>query len=183
MKTHPICPASISWTLDNPIRKLIQNPNKILSHYIKKGMVVLEIGPGSGLYTRELAKLVGEKGKIIAADIQAKMLKKLKKKIKGKDIEKRIKVVKTNENNINVKEKVDFVFAMYVVHEVKNPENLLKQAKGLMKKNAKLLLVEPSIEVSEKAFKETIRLAKKAGFKKPEKGPKVFWSRSILLNV
>lgn len=183
MKKKHVYPASQAWMIDNRVRKWIQNPGKILSLYIKKGMVVLDIGCGSGFYTREIAELVGKKGKVIAVDLQQKMLDKLKRSIKGKEIKKRIKLVKCSEDDLKVNEKVNLVFALYVVHEILNEENLFKQIKKIMKKSAKFILIEPKLEISEKDFENTIDKAKKAGFKIIGNGPKVFFSRSVLLGV
>ena len=41
---------------------------------VKPGMVVADVGAGSGYHTFRLAPLVGEKGKVIASDIQPEML-------------------------------------------------------------------------------------------------------------
>ena len=38
-----VCPVEISDILDNRIRRWLQNPQKILGHYIKEGMTVLEL--------------------------------------------------------------------------------------------------------------------------------------------
>ena len=48
-----ICDSHIAWTIDNPLRRLIHPPEKILSDFVKKGMVVYDVGSGSGHFTRE----------------------------------------------------------------------------------------------------------------------------------
>jgi len=50
------------------------------------------------------------------------MLQKLKEKIDGTELEKRITRHKCEENKIGVSEKVDFILAFYVVHEIPNQE-------------------------------------------------------------
>ncbi len=55
-----VCPAEFAGSLDNPLRRLIHNPRKILEPYIRKGMNVLDLGCGPGYFTGELARLVGE---------------------------------------------------------------------------------------------------------------------------
>jgi ubiquinone/menaquinone biosynthesis C-methylase UbiE len=69
-----ICPSWLASTLDNPVRRLIHNPEKILSEYIESGQKVLDVGCGPGTFTIIMAKMVGDSGKVIAVDVQDKML-------------------------------------------------------------------------------------------------------------
>ncbi|QTA78393.1 SAM-dependent methyltransferase [Desulfonema limicola] len=75
-----VCPIWIGYLLLNPIRKLYQNPEKILSPYVSEGMTVLDMGCAMGYFSIPLARLVGTDGKVICADIQEKMLKSLEKR-------------------------------------------------------------------------------------------------------
>jgi len=89
-----ICPVEKASGLDNKIRRIFQNPQKILGRYIKDGMTILDLGCGPGFFSVEIAKMIGKSGKVIAADLQEGMLQKLRNKIKGTEIEKRIKLHK-----------------------------------------------------------------------------------------
>ena len=182
MKSNRVCPVENAGSLDNFIRKWIHNPQKILGNYVRKGMVVLDIGCGPGLFSMEMAAMVGKTGKVIAADLQEGMLKKLENKIAGKEIEKIIKLHKCKEKKIGIWEKVDFVLAFYVVHEVPNQMNFFREIKSILKPNGKIFIIEPKFHISKKAFEDTINIAKETGFKSIEK-PKVFFSRGELLEI
>lgn len=82
MVNEDVCSYKRAGFFDSKIRKLFQNPNKILSPYIDKGMNVLDLGCGPGFFTLEMANLVGESGKVVAADLQEEMLVKVENKIK-----------------------------------------------------------------------------------------------------
>ncbi len=170
-----------SRNIENKIRRWLHDPEKILGKHVKKGMKVLDMGCGPGLYSVAMAEMVGETGKVIAADIQKEMLDILKNKLENTDLESRIKLVESKKNNINVGEKVDFALVFYVVHEINNPEKFLKQIKKTLKKNSKVLIIEPKFRVSSKEFQKTIDLGKKIGLKIKER-PRVFFSRSALFN-
>ncbi|MBK7711908.1 MAG: methyltransferase domain-containing protein [Bacteroidales bacterium] len=88
MSTPYVCPATYSGSLDNFLRRLMHKPAKILSPFIKEGMTVLDMGCGPGFFTAELARLVGEKGKVIAADLQQEMLDKMILKVSSLGLEK-----------------------------------------------------------------------------------------------
>jgi len=176
-----VCPVELAGKLDNKIRRLIQNPGKILAPYITEGMKVLDIGCGPGYFTIEIAKIIGNKGKVFAMDLQEGMLQKICDKIKGTELENRIFLIKNERDSFGIPEKVDFILAFYMVHEVPDKEALFKGLKENLKKNGQLLLVEPKLfHVTRKEFKLTIEAAKKCGFE-TRKGPKLLFSFSAIL--
>ena len=81
MPGHRVCPWWIGYLLASPMRRWLgQDPIKILTPYVHEGMNVLEPGPGMGFFTIPLARLVGASGKVIAVDLQPKMIASLKKR-------------------------------------------------------------------------------------------------------
>ncbi len=176
-----VCPVELSGSLDNRIRRIIQNPGKILAPYITEGMKVLDLGCGPGYFTIEIAKMVGSSGKVYAMDLQEGMLQKIHDKIKGTELTNRIVLLKNKKDNFLIPEKVDFILAFYMVHEVTDKELLFKGLKENLKTNGKLLLVEPKLfHVSNKEFKKTIETAEKNGFTHTA-GPKLLFSFSAYL--
>ena len=65
-----VCSVEISGSLDNRIRKWLQNPQKILRPYIEEGMTVLDVGCGPGFFSIDIAQMVGKSGRVIASDLQ-----------------------------------------------------------------------------------------------------------------
>ncbi len=179
-RKNRVCPVERAGSLDNRIRRWIQNPHKILKPYIEERMTVLDIGCGPGFFSINMAQMVGKSGRVIAADLQEDMLQKVRNKIQGTGLEKRIILHKSEENRIGVSEKVDFVFAFYVVHELPNQKKFFEELKSILKPEGKVLIVEPPFHVSKTAFEETIRNARDAGFT-PSEGPKVFFSKTAIL--
>ena len=74
MAEHRVCPSWAGYLLASPVRKLLQNPTRILEPYVRAGMNVLEPGPGMGFFTLELARLVGPEGRVVAVDVQPAMI-------------------------------------------------------------------------------------------------------------
>ena len=179
-RNNRVCPVERAGGLDNRIRRWIQNPQKILGAYIEKGMTVLDIGCGPGFFSIDIAKMVGESGRIIAADLQEGMLEKVRDKIKGTELEGRITLHKCQENKIGVCDNVDFALLFYVVHEMPNIEELFNEIVKILKPNGQVLIVEPPFRVSKTAFEETIRKAREAGLTEVER-PKVFLSKTAIL--
>jgi ubiquinone/menaquinone biosynthesis C-methylase UbiE len=74
-------PEFLASAIDNPLRRRIQPPTEMpLRHGIEPGMTVLEVGPGNGRYTVETARVVGPSGKVIAVDIEPKMIERVSRR-------------------------------------------------------------------------------------------------------
>ncbi len=61
MSEH-VCPWWGGYFLDNPLRRLLHNPAKILGPYVKAGMRVMDVGCGMGFLSIATAKMVGDGG-------------------------------------------------------------------------------------------------------------------------
>lgn len=176
-----VCPVEIAGGLDNSVRRLLQNPKKLLKPYIREGMTVLDLGCGPGFFSIEIAKLLNDSGgKVIAADLQEGMLDKVRKKIKGTVLEQRVMLHKCKEESIDLKEKVDFVLAFYMIHEVPNQEKLFRELKSILKPGGQIFIIEPNFHVTKKAFNSMIDIVKGIGFEIIDR-PKIFFSRTVVI--
>jgi ubiquinone/menaquinone biosynthesis C-methylase UbiE len=169
-------------TLDNVIRRWIQNPKKILTPYITPGMSVMDYGCGPGFFTIDMAQMVGSSGQVIAVDLQEGMLRKVEGKIRNTELEKRIRLHQCKDSSIGLSETVDFVLAFYVVHEVPEQEKFYTEVKSILRPNGSVLLVEPPFHVSKKTFQESLKKAQDVGFD-IIKGPHILLSKAALLKT
>jgi len=179
-KNSRVCPVELAGSLDNMARRLVQNPRKIMKPYIMEGMAIMDLGCGPGFFTIEIAKLLNNSGKVVAVDMQQGMLDKVNNKIKGTSLENRIELHKCQEKQIGLMEKVDFVLAFYMIHEVPDQDKLFNEVRSFLNPLGKFLVVEPKFHVSGKSFEEMINRSKSAGFEIAD-SPKVFLSRAVLL--
>ena len=70
-----ICPWWLAYTFDNALRRLFQRPEPMLAAYVQTGMTAMDVGCGMGYFSIGMAKMVGSSGKVIAVDVQQRMLK------------------------------------------------------------------------------------------------------------
>lgn len=178
---HKVCPVEQAGGLDSPVRRLLQNPVKITSPYVREGMRVLDFGCGTGYFTTAMAQLVGASGKVVAADLQAGMLEKLAQKVRG-PLRERIALhaCPSTSTGLDVSEPFDFILACYVVHELPDVPAWFAEMRKLLKPQGALLLLEPPFHVSRREFDATLDVARRAGLACAER-PKVFFAMTALL--
>ncbi len=177
---HHVCPVAIAGWLDNRVRRLYQNPRRILKPYVQEGMTVLDVGCGPGFFSVDMAQMVGKSGLVIAVDLHEAMLQKVRDKIIGTKLEKRIKLHKCEENKIGVSDDVDFVLLFYMVHEVLDKKRFFEEIKEILKPKGQIFIVEPPCHVLKSAFKRNIKKAVDVGFK-DFKGPNMLFHKTAIL--
>jgi ubiquinone/menaquinone biosynthesis C-methylase UbiE len=177
-QTH-IFSAQKADSLDSKIRRLLQNPFKILTPFISEGMTVLDYGCGNGYFSIPLSKMVGNSGKIHSVDIQREMLDKLAIKLLKLEISNIIPTLKASER-LHFRALMDFAIAVYVVHEIPDKSGFFKEIFELLKPSGKLLVIEPDFMVSRRNFNKTLEFAKQVGFIEGE-NLNLFLSKSRVL--
>ena len=162
-----VCPVWVGYLLSNPIRRLFHNPEKILGPYIKEGMTILDVGCAMGFFSLPAARMVGPNGKVICLDIQKGMIEKLEKRALEAGLITRIENRMCSEKSLDIDdltEKVDFAFAIAVVHETSDASVFFSQIYRSLKPGHKLLVMEPKLHVSAENFDKSISNAQANGF-------------------
>lgn len=179
-KEDRVCPWWLAWTFDNPLRRFIQEPEKIVGPFVKEGMTIADIGCGMGYFTVPMAKMAGEGGTVIAVDIQEKMLEFTARRAKRAGVADRVRTVRASQDDIGIREPVDFVLAFWMVHEVKDIPRFFDQLASVLKQGGKVLYAEPLFHVTERRFQEILGHARAAGLLTRE-APHITFSRAAIL--
>ncbi len=180
---HRVCPWWLGYFLASPLRRLMLDPHKLLLPFVREGMTVLEPGPGMGFFTVELARLVGASGRVVALDIQTKMLAGLKRRVAKAGVLNRVDARLISSDSLGVsdlKGKVDFTLAFAVVHELPDAGRFFTEVAQASKPGAKLLLVEPAGHVKQAYFQSELEAAGRVGLL-PMEHPSVPRSLAALL--
>jgi ubiquinone/menaquinone biosynthesis C-methylase UbiE len=175
-----VCPWWGGYFIDNPLRRLLHNPQKILGPYVRPGITAMDFGCGMGLFSIAMAKLAGDGGRVIAVDLQQKMLDVLEKRAKKAGVMDRITTHRCEADSLGLTEAIDFALAFYSAHEVPDLGRLLGEIHGCLRPAGKLLVVEPMGHVGSKDFEAMLSLAEKIGFRVQER-PRVRLSRAAVL--
>jgi ubiquinone/menaquinone biosynthesis C-methylase UbiE len=162
MANH-ICPWWVGYLLAIPLRRIFENPDKLVAPFVCKGMTVIDYGCGMGFFTIPLARLVGPSGKVIAVDIQEKMLNVLRRKAQRTGLSDRMTLLAADSQQEIKEDSVDFVTALYVIHEIGEPPAFFNDMLRVMKPGAKILMLEPRFHVAEKEFRRSVEMAEATG--------------------
>jgi len=180
---HRVCPWWLGYLLASPVRRWLQDPREILSPFIAEGMTVLEPGPGMGFFTVDLARLVGERGKVVAVDIEPRMLDGLRQRARKRGVLDRVDARLATASGLGLHDldgRVDFALAFAVVHELPDQARFFADLHAALKPGGKVLLAEPRGHVTEPEFRASLQVATSAGFH-VDGEPAIRRSRSAVL--
>ncbi len=161
-----VCPWWLGFWLASPLRKLMLNPRAVVQPFVTSGMIVLEPGPGMGFFTLPLARLVAPGGRVVAVDIQQKMLDGLKRRARRAGLQEQVEPRLARPSGMGVESlqgKVDFALVFAMVHEVPDAARFFREIAAALKPGGQLLFCEPAGHVTESMFAESLRLAQEAG--------------------
>jgi ubiquinone/menaquinone biosynthesis C-methylase UbiE len=175
-----VCPYKYAFMLDNWVRKMLQNPKRIVGEYIQAGNTVIDLGCGPGFFSVQMAKMVGDKGHVIAVDLQEEMLAAVHKKAVREHVSQRMAFHRCGADSIGLKTGADFILAFYMLHETPDPRACLVELKDLLSADGRILIVEPRMHVSKKAFQAMLQDAEAVGLRIVEL-PRNKGGRSVLL--
>lgn len=178
-----VCPWWLGWLLASPLRRLRHDPATILSPHVREGMNVLEPGPGMGFFTLELARRVGPTGRVIAVDVQERMLTGLRRRLRRAGLEARVESRLAPRDSLGVSDlagTIDFVLAFAVVHELPDVNGFFAEIRPTLASGGTILLAEPAGHVKPAAFEQALAVAERAGLRR-EPGPTIARSLTALL--
>jgi len=177
-----VCPWWYAYTFDHRGRRLFHKPEKMFLPYIEPGMKVMDVGCGMGYFSIGMAKLIGDKGEVVAVDLQQKILDVLRRRAGRAGVADRIRTHVCEAHTLGIDEQSDFVLAFWMVHEVSDQQRFFREIVACMKPSAKFLLAEPAFHVSRGQYRQIIDTAVAAGLH-PCEQPRIALSHTALFDV
>jgi ubiquinone/menaquinone biosynthesis C-methylase UbiE len=178
-----VCPPRHARWLNLPLRRWFQRPEKMLGAYVQPGYTVVDLGCGGGFFTVIMAKMVGEKGRVIAVDLQEEMLEIARSYARKKGVLDRIDFRRCSADDLRLNDlHADFALAVYVVHEVPEPLKFFTQTADLLKPDGVFLMLESKAHVDAARFRKFLTDAGSAGLA-PAMPLKRFLSRGMVFYV
>lgn len=157
-----------------------EDPEKLIKALeIKEGMVVADVGAGSGYHTFHMAPLVGEKGKVIASDIQQEMLDLITKKAKEKKVT-NVETVKGTTSDPKLPAgKVDLIILVDVYHEFEFPYEMTEKMVAALKPGGRIAFVEFRMEDDKVAIKLVHKMSERQVLKEAAVFPALKHTKTV----
>ena len=159
--------------LERPEREEEEAPSKALDALeLKPGMVVADIGAGSGYYASRMARRVGPSGRVYATDIQQGMIDLLDRRIRSEGLANVTTVLGGIDEPKLPAGAIDLAIMVDVYHELQQPQIFLQRLKPAFKPGGRLVLIEfrkedpkvPILEVHKMSVAEVKQELEAEGF-------------------
>jgi len=139
---HVMSHYGIEW-LERKERDMEENTSQLLKNLaIQPGIVIADIGAGSGYHSTLLSKMVGNNGKVCAVDVEPEMVAYLKDRIKLEGHKNIIPVLSTEQKVSLPANSMDMMLLVDVYHEFSFPYEMALSMLEALKPGGKLVLVE-----------------------------------------
>ena len=139
---HVMGPGGIIW-LERSERETEEKPQLVIDALeIKPGQTIADLGAGSGYYSFRIAPLVGPTGRVLAIDIEPKMLEVIAERA-GREHVTNIATVRSSERDPNLApHSVDLLLMVDVYHELEYPYEVMRKVREALKPGGRVALVE-----------------------------------------
>jgi ubiquinone/menaquinone biosynthesis C-methylase UbiE len=138
------------------------------------GQKIADLGAGSGLFTRPIARKVGAEGKVYAIDIDPELLKHIEKTAQAAGLA-NIQTVLAAEDDPKIPEPVDLIVIIDTLHHIRNQALYLKNLRHYLRPSGRIAVIDfsenwPSGHEKMKfSLTELEQWMSTAGFKRIEK--------------
>ena len=179
----PLPPILAKW-IDHPLRHRMQPPDvAAIRHGIEPGMRVLEVGPGSGTYTVAAARRVGPAGRIVAVDIEPKMIAYTRQKAEQEGVANLDSMVADVHRMPFPDDFFDAIYMITVIGEIPQPKRAIGEFHRVLKPSGSLAFSELFVDPDYPLPRTLIRWATEAGFRFGEKTGNFFYYTLVFIKM
>lgn len=142
-KIAPVMGVGGADWLERHDREAEEHPDDAIAALnLKPGMVVGDVGAGTGYMSLKMAKKVGPSGKVYAEDVQPEMLRMLRENASKAKVA-NVETVLGNEADPKLPAgQLDLILLVDVYHEFSQPQKMLRAMRESLKPDGRLVLLE-----------------------------------------
>ena len=158
------CPAACAWMLERPGRIRQEVPQVLDRIGISASERVLEVGCGPGVYTVQAARRLGPDGRLIAVDLQPRMVERAAERLRESGLD-NVEFHDSDAHHLPLEDaSVDRAFLVGVLPEIPDPQGALGELHRVLRPHGTLSISEGFFDPDYRFAFETIRQVQQAGF-------------------
>lgn len=119
----------------------MQVPRVVSALELEPGMKVADIGSGSGLFTRPMARAVGPTGTAYAVDIDPALLQIVERSAADEKIP-NVKTIRGSPADPKLPEPIDLAFVCDTLHHIEKPEAYLQTLKKYLTPGGRIVVID-----------------------------------------
>ena len=137
-------PHQMAAWLDHPARLRYRNPGETLGLFgLFGGMTVLDLGCGTGLFTAEMARMVGGEGSVHAVDLQPQLLAAARRRLEQAGLAERVQFHVRGAYDLPLRDSsVDVAVLIALLGEIPDRGRALAEVRRVLKPGARLAVSE-----------------------------------------
>lgn len=184
LQPHPF-PHQFAAVLDSSLRLQYLQPAEMLGLYgLSAGMTVLEIGCGTGLVTVEMARMVGEQGRVHAVDLQQPLLARTRDRVHGAGVAHLVQLHHCGAGELPFPDdSIDLAVLASTLGEIPDKPAVLSELRRVLRPDGRLGVSDEMIFPAYMLSGSSRRWIEEAGFRFLAKTGSLFYYRSVYNNA
>ncbi len=165
---HPYpLPWQFAGLLDLPLRRQYLDPGEVLGMYgVNSGMRLLDAGCGTGLFTVEMARMLGDQGQVHAVDVQPAMIERTRTRVAAAGVDHLVQLHQCGIYDLPFEDDtIDLAIMISTLGEVADKPAALSELRRILLPRARLAVTEEMLFTSYQLAGSSRRWVEEAGFR------------------
>jgi predicted methyltransferase len=140
---HQPDPERWNRILEQPGRELFDRRQAIVAALgLKPGMMVADVGAGTGLFTVPFAQAVGPEGRVYAVDVAAEFVDNIERRVRDQGLGNVVGIVNDQHSTLLPPASLDLVFLADTYHHFEQPADMLRSIHGALRPGGELVVID-----------------------------------------
>lgn len=158
---------------------------------LRPGQIVCDMGCGNGYYSLPIAKILANRGTVLAVDVQPEMLVMLRQRMEEEGVENIIPILGSLHHPRLPEGMIDILLMVDVYHEFSHPQQMLAEIRKSLKPDGLVVLVEYRAEDRNVPIRPLHKMSKKQidkemtanGFKLVKEFDRLPWQHMVFYGI